>query len=1037
MLQRTLHRSSLAVALAASALPFVSPGLSAQSLTATPQATPVDQPVRAIVAMKGGMPTRAPFVVRCAGMTLQQQAAEHAADIQERKMRCLLSAEQLEFGLRPLGGQILQQLPVFQTCIISVPASKLAAVRKLDNVLGVWRDTHAPSFVRGTSRSAPPTDDVGLTVEHHRALLAHKGGYTGAGSGTWAPVVAILDGWLEGLFGPSPGVQRHHVALREGGLTTGSKRVLADLDWSPTGTPLPARPLNVAGKQPTDPPWRNVYHGLGVAGIAAGSAVPSGAGYEFEVGHAKNAGIVGMNIVRWVGGHTTACNTWQTGGNWAYQIEVLAGLNRIAMMKFTYTGGQPVEGDPLRPIQVANLSYGGPPNPGHPTNNALRTLMADFDILPVTAAGNDQTRFESLYNVNGLCVASYDAWLSTMGGVWGRTVSAFSNRGPLTQANTSQYCQAGGDADVSWRLPNTSLERDFPDIGAIGSWQRVALQDVEASFGWAEGTSIAAPHVSGAALLAMAGPDGNTPATPWTSLETRAALLAATENANVNGMADNASGAGFLRTDRVTSAASVHELSASIVTIQPIVNTTTTLSTFNVQAGRTYSVAIAWLANQVSTGITAPNWVDLDLNVAWPGGSLVAAAASGNRTWERLEFVAATSGVATISVNSVRVPTANVSLPVAVAHARVDAAGGAPANVAHLPSTTPATCQVQQIQPASQLAYQSFGSTPLQPIHDLREVVSPGLAQKDRWVAFKFDGMRVTAFGICSYAWAAGSHFSVPHVTKVELRTNSPRDIIVPCMLASGGTGGGPFSSTYPRNEWNGWLRIPAGLGYATAEFSAKSDSSSLQFSPPRWFCVKMPPDVLFCQEASDPCFPPPYCAFATASNDDGSQYNQPTWMVGFDMRVYGPASTPFASGYPTLRTIEPASLTSGGLDLFISGGEASASTLNGTGFLLIDTSPGEGNLIQALDPAYNATCKSLLKANTLYLPQAGVFGVNTGAGHQDNPPFGTTGRVSLDFAPAAALIGATVYLQFVETIPQTGGAALRPSSIEGVTMGL
>ncbi|MCA8949579.1 MAG: S8 family serine peptidase [Planctomycetes bacterium] len=996
--------------------------------------------MRAIVALDGGIPDREPFVLRARGRSTAAIVAAHEADVLERERRCLLAAEQLAWGLRPLGGEVLHRVPAFQMCIVRVRASRLDAIAKLANVRGVWRDSYAPSHGRP---ARPLSDPVPLSVEHHRALLAHAAGYTGQGSTSWAPVMAILDGPLPGFISTS-GTTRHHAVLNAGGTSGGASRVLADLDWNSPPTPLPVRPLNTTGKQPWDPPWTNVYHGLGVAGIAAGSAVPGPGIAMFSVGHAPNAGIVGMNIIDDLPIYNNPNCGSQPAGHWAYQSQVLLALNKIAALKFTYTGVF----DATRPIRVANLSYGGPPNPTHPTNEALRSLMADYDILVVTSAGNTSLPYESLYNVNGLTVGGYDSWFEQASGTWGRVLwnppgASQSTPGPLTRSRTLSYCSAGGDADPSWPLPN-NFDRQFPDIGAVASSQVTAVQDDETLAYVTDGTSLAAPHVTGAAILAMAGPDGAAPATPWTSLETRAALLATTENAIAGGNGDNLTGAGFLRTDRVTSAASTHGLSVSTASVSGAQGTVATLATFPVVAGQTYSAAISWLAMTSALGITTPNWADLDLTVTWPGGTANANSAFGNRTWERLEFIAAAGGTATVSTTVLRGASA-ATIPVAVATARVDAAGGPPANVSSVASTTPSTCQVQQIQPATQPSYQSVGSPPPVPLNDLRDFLGASLTRDDRWVAFKFDGMALTAFGVCGFGWAPGTHLSIPLVTRVELRTNSPREMVVPCMLGSGNTGGSPFNTaSYPRNEWRGWMRIPAGLGTATAEFYAESSpSSDPAFSPPRWFCVKLPPDVK-CGRVVPPVFcstlpfePWVNCAFAWATDDAGTTWSAPTYFFGHDLKVYGAGSPMFSTGTPTLTTVEPASVTSGAIEIIVSGGEQATATRTGDAYLLIDTVVNQTTDIQLIEPALNGTCTSLLKSTTLALPIAGVFGANTGPGLQVNPTVGSTGRLLLPFVASPTLIGATVHLQLVEAIPVPGGTRLRPSSIESVTTGL
>lgn len=1013
---------------------------------------------RYIVSLRGGVHYDLPLAERERGLPLAERAAMHELDVDRRTRECAVAVATLQPTLNRLGAQLLFEVPMFHACVLDCPTRTVGELRASPLVTGVWADSIAPSL----SRTTPPLSDPRPTgVEHHRARMAHEKGYTGAGSSTWAPVAAVLDAWLLGNFGSST---RHHAALHVGGIATQPTRVLADLDWNSPPTALPSRPL----PPPTAAGYGNLYHGVGIAGaMAAGKTSGTGV-FAFAPGHAPGAGLVSVNITSLLPAQTVptcAGLPLDPAGYWAYQSQVILALNKVAAQRFTYTGTSV----PSRPITIANLSYGGPTNPTHIVNDVMRQLSNDFEILVVTAAGNSGgTIYESYYNVNGLAVASAEFWRTGSGSTWARRLSPFSTTGPqrpngTCSGSTPCWCLAGGDANSSWDHPNSSFGRTFPDVAAIGDDQVVLLQDTEAVSDMQSGTSVAAPHVSGAALLFSCGLDGQTPAVIPTALETRAVLLATTENetnlVSVGvGNGDNAMGAGFLRTDRVTYARSASELGFGTTNAVTAVGATHRLTQFTVVAGHRYAVSLAWFADGSSVGITAPNWLNADLVLTLPnGGQVTGAEAFGNRTWERLEFTAPIDGTVLVDAIVLRTSTANpTQFTGAFAHCCVDDPGAPPSSVTSTPTTAPiSTCGVMQPSPSSLVAtttanYNASLSSPTYTtrydvnLADLDARASQPENPDGRWLALRLDGagFSYNGFGTCSWSGvnAAGGIMSA---TRVQLRTDSPIERVVPCALLSGSaTWSSPPNS--PTNRWNGFLRIPAGVGTATAEFQAVVSANPPSSAQIRWFAAQLPPDVIvgYRRATNNQQTQCPvglswltgsgmYCR---SSDAVGAAWIGVTAGLWYNIEVFG--SGALVQGSPTMSVVAPPSLTTGAIEFLLGGNEQqNAGTLD-VAFLVVDLVPGETAVIQSLDPPVNGTCLSLFKSSSILLTFAGAFSSNSGTAMQ-NIAVAPAGHIRLPVAADPLFLGSPLVFQALTSGVSGGYLQLRPTNLATVRFGL
>lgn len=1067
--------------------------------------------VRAILVLADA-PEVTPWVLQPLTRDPETAIAWHQSIVDLRNEACLRVIGEITPTLDRLGARLIRALPMLHHCVIECHDGDLDALRCVPQIDEVVRDSIAPSHLVGAE--IPPTDSRHSSLTHHRTGLAHSRGYTGAGSQNWAPVVASMEGWLLGRFGTT---DRHHVVMHEGGDLNNPSRVLADLDYSGAvywRSPMGGYPNLAAASFRTDfgpfsrPTFtsgvRNVFnvaHAFGVTGLLAGASTvvtdPAGE-ISYAAGHAPGAGIVSMNILDYfapgdwgvidapppisfplctapfgIPGRTAPTDA----GYYASQANLQSAINELAAQKFSYSGAT----DPSRPIVVANLSFGGPPNPHHPTNQALRRLMSDFDILPVTAAGNRIaegtpferfSQFEALYNVNGLTVGAIRS--DVAGPVFER--SDFSNPGPLTPANTQYFCWAGGDADFTWQIPysdgttttiSNALARQFPDIAAIGGVQQVAREDTDTDPDLVTGTSIAAPHVSGAALLAIAGRDGATDPTRWNALETRAALLATAENGYLNGNGDDLLGAGVLRTDRVTFGRGRVDLNVETQSLAASVAGSTTVlgSPIQLEAGEILDVALTWLAVTPETDIGAitPNWADLDLVVLDVASGNVVSSTSdyGTRTWERVRIDATQATTIQVQVVVTRASTAT-DVPIAWATClhETELANG---------SRTPRTslsggvCVLQRGLPET--PRDPNGVTPmnlLDPANatgtlSLNDIVSEENAfGRDRtWVAFRIDGSTFEGFDPVNPRINVGFQ-PRQTVSYFDLVTSASREYEVRARLMTAGTApdllGTQFvGSTVPSQGilWEGFGRIPAGDNQ-TARFEVDFAAASLAPSDAaRWFLIEMPHDVLHIARSrwfkEDPTSGTLY--YHSNAGLYAVLQNGVSWSVyanleydfeitevdtnGADPNV----PTAFESYRPQLRAVGTPSLSEGRLPFLIEGGNGFGTTVD----LLIgirDPAMPTTPLLEVSVALFSPGCYILAGPSVVFSP--GVPAYLPGDSSSTGPIRGTG---SFEFQLNAAdpsLVGARIEFQCLVPAPDPAAQPLGvSSSIEVVTLGL
>lgn len=342
-------------------------------------------------------------------------------------------------------------------------------------------------------------------------------------------------------------------------------------------------------------------HGTAVASVAAGSRWNTG--FSADNGHAPGADIIGYSIADFPTGesyHSTMIAAWQS-------VAAGRGVERTLS---------------------ANLSYGGEPDPTHPLEQAADSVALNADVLVTVAAGNSAGNTTGSQGLtNGLAVGSIAAY-------W-HNVSSFSARGPL----------------------NGDPQRNFPDLVAIGDYMVMAARDLESgNTGWS-GTSFAAPHVAGAAILyrTMA----NT-----TALEAKAAILATTQDISAQnpGLGINDFGQGMLRVDRLVEVARGASFRGQVGLSPAAPNSTLE---FWVESGQTYDAAIAW--HRYNLAANSASNVDIEIE---QGGNVIASSYTPRNTYERVRFVAPQTGTARLRILGAALEIGNVTVAYVVAGAK-------------------------------------------------------------------------------------------------------------------------------------------------------------------------------------------------------------------------------------------------------------------------------------------------------------------------------------------------------------------------------
>ncbi|WP_346535378.1 S8 family serine peptidase [Micromonospora sp. DPT] len=341
------------------------------------------------------------------------------------------------------------------------------------------------------ARTTRQLSGASAVAENRADAVSFWNTVTSAGSGTERQLRAGFDKiWLDGLRQPTLDVSVPLTgapkAWQAGWTGAGVKVGVIDTGVDQTHPDLAGRVAAAENFSPDPDALDRVGHGTHVASTIAGTAAASQGRYK---GVAPDATLYSAKVCMAEGCPESA---------------ILAGMTWVAEQG----------------VKVANMSLGGQDGPEiDPIEAALTNLTSRYGVLFVVSAGNSGEAGESTVSSPGSVTEALTVGAVTKTG----ELAEFSSRGPRAgDAGIKPDITAPGVGIVAARSSTSDL---WPD-------------DENPQYASLNGTSMAAPHVAGAAaILAQQHPD-------WTPERIKSTLMAAAQpNAGI-GVYEQ--GAGFL-----------------------------------------------------------------------------------------------------------------------------------------------------------------------------------------------------------------------------------------------------------------------------------------------------------------------------------------------------------------------------------------------------------------------------------------------------------------------------------------------------------
>jgi serine protease AprX len=400
-------------------------------------------------------------------------------------------------------------------------------VARLDGNPVIHHDFTPPATSIGLQPARPNGVEPG--IQYVQAPAVWSQGFTGQG--------LVVGGQDTGYLWTHAALQSHYRGWRGAGIT-----VTHDYNWHDS---IHAAPNTGSCGVDSLVPCDDYGHGTHTMGTIVGDD-----GGANQIGMAPGA--------QWIG-----CRNMDSAGNGTPATY----LECFEFFLAPYpVAGTPAQGDPGKAPDVTNNSWSCPPSEGCNAQILLTAIRAQraAGILTVVSATNSGPGCSTISDPPAIYVEAYTVGALNTGA---DTAASFSSRGPVLSDGSG---------------------RRKPDIAAPGTSTRSSTRD--GGYGYSSGTSMAAPHVTGAvALLWSAHPAYRRQITFTENLLNDSAVHLATTECGSSGWPNNTFGYGRLDVAAavqrvITATQSAYPGSAVTYTLY-LTNTTPITTSFDLETG--------------------------------------------------------------------------------------------------------------------------------------------------------------------------------------------------------------------------------------------------------------------------------------------------------------------------------------------------------------------------------------------------------------------------------------------------------------------